>query len=59
MEVLATVDWLIEREGFAPTLESVKKGLAGWPAGKQASERKLRLFSDQLLQHAIDRLQRF
>ena len=59
MEVLATVDWLIQREGCEPTLESIKTGLANWPAGEQSSERKIKLFSDQMLQHAITRLQKF
>ena len=59
MEVLATVDWLLEREGCKPSLDSIKKGLENWPAGKQASERKAALFSDQMLQHAITRLQQF
>jgi hypothetical protein len=59
MEVLATVDWLLEREGCKPSLDSIKKGLENWPAGRQASERKAALFSDQMLQHAITRLQQF
>lgn len=59
MEVLATVDWLIQREGCEPTMESIKNGLANWPAGEQSSERKLRLFSDQMLELAIARVQQF
>lgn len=56
MELLATVDWLVTREGCQPTLESIKSGLANWPAGKKWAERKLSLFDDRSLQIAIDRM---
>lgn len=56
MELLATVDWLMTREGCKPTLESIKSGLANWPAGKKWAERKLALFDDRSLQIAIDRM---
>ncbi|PAU77687.1 Appr-1-p processing protein [Halovibrio salipaludis] len=59
MEVLATVDWLIAREGCEPNLKSIKAGLKKWPAGEQAATRKASLFSDAMLQHAITRLQQF
>lgn len=56
MELLATVDWLIERESCEPTLPAVRQGLSRWPAGPAAAERKLRLFNDRLLKLALDRL---
>lgn len=56
MEALATVDWLLTRGGTKPTLPAVREALNRWPEG--AGERKQRLFSDKLLQAAIDRLQR-
>ena len=56
MEVLATVGWLTEHEGVEPTLEAVKAGIAAWPAGKPAADRKQRLFGNSLLTAAIDRL---
>ncbi|MCX2841294.1 macro domain-containing protein [Microbulbifer thermotolerans] len=56
MELLATVDWLMTREGCKPSLESIKSGLANWPAGKKWAERKLALFDDRSLQIAIDRV---
>lgn len=56
MELLSTVDWLLVNEGCEPTLESIKNGIAKWPAGKQWAERKLSLFDDKSLQIAIDRL---
>lgn len=56
MELLATVDWLMTREGCKPTLESIKSGLANWPAGKKWAERKLSLFDDRSLQIAMERM---
>jgi O-acetyl-ADP-ribose deacetylase (regulator of RNase III) len=58
MELLATVDWLIEREHAEPTITGVRSGLRKWPAGSAAAERKLRLFDDRLLHLAIDQLAR-
>jgi O-acetyl-ADP-ribose deacetylase (regulator of RNase III) len=56
MEALATVDWLIAREGAERTLLSIRKGIRNWPAGLAHGQRKERLFSDRLLQLALDRL---
>jgi len=56
LEVLATVDWLLAREGCRPGLADVKAALASWPGGKDAGERKLRIFDDRLLELALERL---
>jgi len=56
MELLATVDWLIERENCAPELLAIRKGLSLWPAGIEAAERKQRLFDDRLINLALSRL---
>jgi len=56
MEALATVDWLIAREGVKPTLDDVRAGLRQWPAGDGAASRKLRLFDDELLTLSVERL---
>ncbi len=56
MELLATVDWLIEREHAEPTISGIRSGLRQWPAGQASAERKLRLFDDRLLKIALDRL---
>jgi O-acetyl-ADP-ribose deacetylase (regulator of RNase III) len=56
MELLATVDWLIQQEHAKPTLSGIRSALRNWPAGQAAAERKLRLFNDRLLQLALDRL---
>ena len=55
MELLATVDWLIAH-GVTPSHTAVKAGLKGWLGGGQAAERKLRLFSDELIDLALQRL---
>jgi O-acetyl-ADP-ribose deacetylase (regulator of RNase III) len=56
MEALATVDWLITREGCEANLASIKQGITHWPVDKKAAERKSRIFSDRVLQSAIERL---
>lgn len=56
MEVLATVDWLLSKEGVSPRQESIRKGLQDWSAGPKAAERKTQLFDDQLLELALDRI---
>ena len=56
MEALATVDWLIAREGVKPCLKSIREGIQNWPAGTEHAQRKMRLFSDRLLEVALERL---
>lgn len=56
LELLSTVDWLIQNQNCEPTLTSIKEGLSKWPAGPKWVERKMSLFDDKSLQLAIDRL---
>jgi O-acetyl-ADP-ribose deacetylase (regulator of RNase III) len=56
MEALATVDWLIAREGADPTLAGIRAGIRNWSAGAEAARRKQRVFSDRLLELALERL---
>jgi hypothetical protein len=56
MELLATVDWLIQRENCTPELLAIREGLARWPAGADAAKRKQDLFDDRLIKLALDRL---
>jgi O-acetyl-ADP-ribose deacetylase (regulator of RNase III) len=56
MEALATVDWLVTREGVEPTLFGIRQGIRNWPAGANHAQRKERLFSDRLLDLALQRL---
>jgi hypothetical protein len=56
MEALATVDWLLTHERAAPTVDGIRDALNRWPT-EGAAERKQRLFSDKLLQAAVERAQ--
>ena len=56
MELLATVDWLIDREQAKPTVHGIRSSLRKWPGGAAAADRKLRLFNDRLLTLALDKL---
>lgn len=55
MELLATVDWLLSREGVPPTIEGVRHGLEHWPHEGGAS-RKSKLFNDRAINIALQRL---
>ena len=56
MELLATVDWLLTKEGVAPNVPAVREGLRHWRGGSDAAERKDRLFDDRALGIALERL---
>jgi O-acetyl-ADP-ribose deacetylase (regulator of RNase III) len=56
MELLATVDWLLSKEGVSPNLAAVRTGLRQWRGGERAAERKDRLFDDRALSIALERL---
>jgi O-acetyl-ADP-ribose deacetylase (regulator of RNase III) len=56
MELLSTVDWLIEREHCERSVSAIRDGLGRWPAGPAAAERKQKLFDDRLIKLALDRL---
>lgn len=55
MELLATVDWLLEEEDAEPTVAAVMEGIGRWgPDG--AGRRKLQIFDDRLIRIALSRL---
>jgi O-acetyl-ADP-ribose deacetylase (regulator of RNase III) len=56
MELLATVDWLIHRQGIRPTVEDMMAGLRRWPGGKEAADRKAGLFDARLIELALKRV---
>lgn len=56
MELLATVDWLLAREGVAPNVPALREGLRHWRGGLDAAARKDRLFDDRALGIALERL---
>jgi len=57
VELLSTIDWLLVREGIAPNVKDLKKGLLNWDAGKASAERKTRLFDERAIKIALERLQ--
>lgn len=59
MELLATVDWLLNREGVNANVADVRAALQHWPAGVRWAKRKDKLFDDSSLEIAIERLARF
>lgn len=58
MELLASVDWLLHKQGSEPTLTGLRRGLKDWPGGRAAASRKFKLFDDRVLDLALDRLGR-
>ena len=56
MELLATVDWLLAREGVAPNVPALREGLCHWRGGPDAAARKDRLFDDRALGIALEHL---
>jgi len=56
MELLATVDWLLDREHCEPSIAAIREGLRRWPAGAEAGARKDRLFDDRAIGIALQRL---
>jgi len=56
MELLATVDWLLQEGRCEGTVDAIRGGLATWPGGQMAAARKLRIFDDRLLRLALERL---
>ncbi len=56
LELLATVDWLLVREGVTPNVPALREGLRHWRGGSDAAVRKDRLFDDRALGIALKRL---
>ncbi len=56
MELLGTVDWLLHQEKCAATVPALREGLARWPGGRDAAQRKQKLFTDEWLELAAKRL---
>jgi hypothetical protein len=56
MELLATVDWLRYEQKLEPNVAALKQGLSHWPGGENATQRKLRVFDERLLNLALTRL---
>lgn len=58
MELLSTVDWLIEKEGCEATVSAIEEGINKWPAGNRWATRKAKLFDRRAIGIALERLQK-
>ena len=56
MELLATVDWLLTREGTPPETTAILAALAHWPAGPEHARRKQAIFDARTIDLALKRL---
>lgn len=54
MDLLATVDWLLNKEGVPATVQDVRESLQHWPTGAAAC--KSRLFDERAIGIALERL---
>ncbi|MEE2968589.1 MAG: hypothetical protein VX741_00460 [Pseudomonadota bacterium] len=57
MKLLATADWLIERENVERSTAGILKGLRNWTGGDEASRRKLKIFDKRLISLTLDQLE--
>ena len=53
LELLATVDWLLHKQGVDPAVGAIRTGLLDWPGGKEAAARKTKLFDSRLIELAL------
>ena len=56
LELLATTDWLLAKDGLSPDVTALREGLAHWSGGDNAGARKQKLFDDRSLSIALERL---
>ena len=59
MELLATIDWLVQKDGIDADRDSIKTALKTWTSGEKSAERKQKLFEDRLVDLALERLATF
>ena len=56
MELLATVDWMIQKDRVEPNVDNIMAGLGGWAGEERAATRKLRIFDQRSISIALERL---
>lgn len=56
LEALATIHWLCTHARVEPQIDSVTEALKSWPGGRDAGQRKLRLFDKELIELALQRI---
>ena len=57
MELLATVDWMMQHDDIEATVEGVMEGIKDWAGGETAGQRKLKIFDRRLVAIALEQLQ--
>ena len=57
MELLATVDWIINKTDCEPTVAAVRQQMSQWPSGQKWAQRKLALFDDASISFSLGRLE--
>lgn len=57
MEILATVDWMVQQDEFEPTVERIMAGLKDWPGGSNSGRRKIKIFDERLVSIALNKLE--
>jgi hypothetical protein len=56
MELLATVDWLLQQPDQPRSVDALQSSLKNWPGGPASARRKVRLFDERSLELALHRL---
>lgn len=59
MELLATIDWLVQSDKVVADRKVIKAALKTWIGGEKSAARKVRLFEDRLIDLALERLATF
>lgn len=57
MELLATIDWMVQNDHIDPSVEGVMGGLKSWAGGAEAGQRKLKIFDERLVTIALKQLE--
>jgi O-acetyl-ADP-ribose deacetylase (regulator of RNase III) len=57
MELLATVDWMMQNDGIEASVAGVMDGLKNWTGGANAGKRKLKIFDERLVSIALKQLE--
>lgn len=56
LELLSTVDWIVNVDGVSPSLHDVRQAVLRWPGGEGSGIRKAKLFDDRFIELALDRI---
>lgn len=57
MELLATIDWMMQHDDIERSVNGVMNGLKNWAGGAAAGRRKLKIFDERLVSIALKQLE--